>query len=126
MNKNLKIIIFGLLIWLIPTIISFLISYLNILSLFDIIVAVVVAATVIGFSYLYFKDIDGNFVREGIIIGVIWVLVSIILDLVLIIVGVTKLSLDNYVIYVAPVYIIIPAITIGFGLYKDQNKQDIG
>lgn len=126
MNKNLKIIIFGLLIWLIPTIISFLISYLNILSLFDIIVAVVVAATVIGFSYLYFKDIDGNFVREGIIIGVIWVLVSIILDLVLIIVGVTKLSLDNYVIYVAPVYIIIPAITIGFGLYKDQNKQDKG
>lgn len=126
MNKNLKIIIFGLLIWLIPTIISFLISYLNILSLFDIIVAVVVAATVIGFSYLYFKDIDGNFVREGIIIGVIWVLVSIILDLVLIIVGVTKLSLANYVIYVAPVYIIIPAITIGFGLYKDQNKQDIG
>lgn len=126
MNKNLKIIIFGLLIWLIPTIISFLISYLNILSLFDIIVAVVVAATVIGFSYLYFKDIDGNFVREGIIIGVIWVLVSIILDLVLIIVGVTKLSLANYVIYVAPVYIIIPAITIGFGLYKDQNKQDKG
>jgi len=45
---------------------------------------------------------------------------------VLIIVGVTKLSLDNYVIYVAPVYIIIPAITIGFGLYKDQNKQDKG
>lgn len=126
MNKNLKIIIFGLLIWLIPTIISFLISYLNILSLFDIIVAVVVAATVIGFSYLYFKDIDGNFVREGIIIGVIWVLVSIILDLVLIIVGVTKLSLANYAIYVAPVYIIIPAITIGFGLYKDQNKQDKG
>ena len=121
-----QIIIFGLLIWLIPTIISFLISYLNILSLFDIIVAVVVAATVIGFSYLYFKDIDGNFVREGIIIGVIWVLVSIILDLVLIIVGVTKLSLANYVIYVAPVYIIIPAITIGFGLYKDQNKQDKG
>ncbi|OPY28195.1 MAG: hypothetical protein A4E27_00381 [Methanobacterium sp. PtaU1.Bin242] len=126
MNKNLKIIIFGLLIWLIPTIISFLISYLNILSLFDIIVAVVVAATVIGFSYLYFKDIDGNFVREGIIIGVIWVLVSIILDLVLIILGVTKLSLANYAIYVAPVYIIIPAITIGFGLYKDQNKQDKG
>lgn len=122
MNNNLKIIIYGILIWLIPTLISFLISFLDILSLFDVIVAVVLAATVIGFTYLYLKDITENFVREGIITGVVWVLVSIILDLVLIIVGITKLSLENYAIYVAPLYIIIPAITIGFGLYKDQNK----
>ena len=122
MNKNLKIIIYGILIWLIPTLISFLISVFNILSLFDVIVAVVLAATVIGFTYLYLKDITENFVREGIITGVVWVLVSIILDLVLIIIGITKLSLENYAIYVAPLYIIIPAITIGFGLYKDQNR----
>lgn len=123
-NKIFKIIIFGLIVWLIPTLVTLLISYLNELYLFDVISAIAIAVTVIVFAYLYFKDIQSHFIKEGVIIGIVWLLISLILDIILIFLGITKLSLNEYAIYVAPLYIIIPAITIGFGLYKDQMVSE--
>ncbi|MCE5214954.1 MAG: hypothetical protein LLF83_09585 [Methanobacterium sp.] len=120
MNKIFKILIFGLIVWIIPTLITLLVSYLNGLYLFDVISAIAIAVTVIVFVYLYFKDITAQYIKEGIIIGIVWLVISIVLDIVLILLGITKLSLNEYAIYIAPLYIIIPAITIGFGLYKDQ------
>ncbi len=125
-NKIFKIIIFGLIVWLIPTLVTLLISYLNELYLFDVISAIAIAVTVIVFAYLYFKDIQSHFIKEGVIIGIVWLLISLILDIILIFLGITKLSLNEYAIYVAPLYIIIPAITIGFGLYKDlMGSEDL-
>jgi hypothetical protein len=123
-NKVFRIIIFGLIVWLIPTIVTLLVSYSNGLYLFDVISAIAIAATVIVFTYLYFKDIQNKYIKEGVIIGIVWLLISLILDIILIFLGITKLSLNEYAIYVAPLYIIIPAITIGFGLYKDQMDAE--
>lgn len=125
MNKYLKIISYGLIIWLIPTLVTLLASYLNALSFFDVISAIAIAITVIVFSYLYFEDVNVNFIKEGVILGVVWVVISIVLDIVLILLGITKLSLISYAANVIPLYIIIPAVTIGFGLYKDQMNQNI-
>lgn len=118
--KLLKLIGFGLIVWLIPTLITLLVSYLKIINYFDVISAVAIAVTVIVFSYLYFKNIEANLVKEGFILGIVWLLLSIILDIVLIFLGINQLSLMEYAYYVVPLYIIIPAITIGFGLYKDE------
>lgn len=125
MNKTLKIIIFGLVVWLLPSIVTLLISHRNEFYLFDVISALSIALTVIMFSYLYFKSINTHFIREGVIIGLVWLFISLILDVLLIFLGITKLSLIQYAIYIAPLYIIVPAITIGFGLYNDQmgNEQ---
>jgi hypothetical protein len=120
MNKIIKITGFGFIVWLIPTIITLLVSYLKFMSFFDVISALAIAVTVIVFTYLYFRDINVNLVKEGVIIGMVWLIMSLILDIVLIYLGITKLSLMEYAIYVAPLYVIVPAITIGFGLYKDQ------
>lgn len=119
-KKILKIIGFGLIVWLIPTLITLLVSNLKFLNFFDVISAVAIAITVIIFSYLYLRDIDANFIKEGVILGIVWLIISLVLDVVLVFLGITKLSLMEYTIYFAPLYIIIPAITIGFGLYKDQ------
>ncbi len=124
MNKVLKIIGFGFIVWLIPTLVTLLAYYLNGMFLFDVISAIAIAVTVIVFAYLYYKDINAHFIKEGVMIGIVWLVISLVLDVVLILLGITKLSLMEYAIFVAPIYIIIPAITIGFGLYKDQMLKN--
>ncbi len=122
--KNiLKILVLGFIVWLVPTIITYITSFTSGLYLFDIISALSIAITVIILGYLYFKDINSHYIREGIIIGVVWLLISIVLDIVLILMGITKLTLTQYAVYVAPSYIIIPAVTIGFGLYNNQMSE---
>ena len=123
LKNDLKIITFGFMVWLIPTIVTYITSFTSGLYLFEIISALSIAITVIIFAYLYFIDLDSHFIKYGIIIGVIWIIISIVLDIILVLLGITKLTLSQYLFYVAPIYIIIPAVTIGFGLYKDQIKE---
>lgn len=123
LKNDLKIITFGFMVWLIPTIVTYITSLTSGLYLFEIISALSIAITVIIFAYLYFIDLDSHFIRDGIILGMIWIIISIVLDIVLVLLGITKLTLSQYLFYVAPIYIIIPAVTIGFGLYKDQIKE---
>lgn len=123
LKNDLKIITFGFMVWLIPTIVTYITSFTSGLYLFEIISTLSIAITVIIFAYLYFKDLDSHFIRDGIIMGMIWIIISIVLDIVLVLLGITKLTLSQYLFYVAPIYIIIPAVTIGFGLYKDQIKE---
>lgn len=124
MNKNLKIVNYGLLVWLIPSLITVtLSSFWSTFSVFEVVSAVAIAVTVIILAYLYFKGITENFIKEGILIGIIWLIISIALDLILIALGISQLNLTSYVMYVAPLYIIIPVLTIGLGLYKSRGNE---
>lgn len=98
-------------------------SYLNVLYYFDVVAALAIAITVIVFSYLYFKDKTTHLIREGVTIAVMWLLITLVLDVLLIYLGISDVSLIEYAITVLPLYIIIPAITLGFGLYKNQMTQ---
>ncbi|MGB9979076.1 hypothetical protein [Methanobacterium sp.] len=124
MNKNSKIINYGLLVWLIPSLITVTLASFVAVNIFEVISGVAIALTVIVFSYLYFGGITENFIKEGFLIGIIWLIISIILDIILIMLGISQLSLTGYLMYVAPLYIIIPAITIGLGLYLNQRMND--
>ena len=123
MNKNSKIINYGVLVWLIPSLITVTLASFVAMNVFEIISAVAIAVTVIVFSYLYFRGITENFIKEGILIGIIWLIISIILDLILVAVGISQLNLTSYAMYVAPLYIIIPAVTIGLGVYMKQKRR---
>ena len=125
MNKNAKIINYGLLVWLIPSLITVILgSFMAAMNIFEIVSAAAIAVIVIIFSYLYFKGITENFIKEGILIGISWLIISIVLDIILIFLGISQLTLIDYAMYVAPLYIIIPAITIGLGLYMNQKMND--
>jgi hypothetical protein len=126
-NKNAKIINYGLLVWLIPSLITVILgSFLAAINIFEIISAVAIAVTVMVFSYLYLKVITENFLKESVLIGISWLIISIALDIILILLGISQLTLINYTMYVAPLYIIIPAITIGLGLYMNQRMNNVG
>jgi uncharacterized membrane-anchored protein len=124
-KKILEIIGFGFIVWLIPTIVTYFASDAGSVQLYDFTASVAIGGSAVVLSYIYFKDITSHFVREGIIIAIVWLMITLVLDVVLIFLGVSKTSLLEYAVTVVPLYVIIPAITIGFGLYLDQMVANV-
>ncbi|MEL7671227.1 hypothetical protein [Methanobacterium sp.] len=124
MNKNLKIVLFGFLAWLIPFTVSFFIYPLKapMYSIFESIMSVLIAAAAMILSYLYFKDIKTNFVMEGIITGIVWFIIAIVIDLLMFMpASPMHMNFTDYMMTVGVKYLIIPVVTIGTG-YVAQNK----
>ena len=124
-KKILEIIGFGFIVWLIPTIVTYFASDAGSVQLYDFTASVAIGGSAVVLSYIYFKDITSHFVREGVILAIVWVLTTIVLDVVLIYLGISKTSLIEYAVTIVPLYVIIPAITIGFGLYLDQMVANV-
>ena len=127
MNKNLKIVLFGFLIWLIPFAISFFIYPLKapMYSLFESIMSVLIAISAVIFSYLYFKDIETNFVMDGIKTGIMWFIIAIVIDLLMFMpASPMHMNFTDYMMTIGVKYLIIPVVTIGTG-YIAQNKTII-
>ena len=125
MNRTIQIAGYGFFVWLIPFLISLLIypikEYAN--TLFESIMAVIITITVVLIAAAYFKGINKNFLKEGVIIGTVWFLLSILIDLLLFIpASPMQMSFTNYMMDIGLTYLIIPVITTGFG-YLLQNKN---
>ncbi len=124
MNKNLKIILFGFLVWLVPFLVSFVVFPLraSMYPLFESIMSVIIAISVVVFSYFYVRDLDVNFVREGIISGIVWFIINIIIDLVIFMpASPMHMAFNDYIMGIGLKYLIIPSVTIGMG-YMAENK----
>ena len=126
MNRILKIVGYGVLIWLIPFLVSVLIfpmkTYAN--PLFESIMPLVITITVIILGVAYFKRMSENFFKEGIIIGAAWFFLSIVIDLLLFMSpSPMQMGFVNYMMDIGITYFIIPVITIGIG-YIIQNKSN--
>ncbi len=123
MNKYLKAVLFGFSLWMIPFAVSVLIFPLRATQrpLFESIMPVVIAVWTVFFSILYLTRIDGNFLREGIFIGIVWLLFSIALDLI-VFQGPLKMPLRDYISDIAVTYLIIPTIAIGLGYLMDHPR----
>ncbi len=84
-----KMALFGFFIWLICFIFGFLLFPLNSganLPLFKSLMTVISVIVGLFFIYLYFKKIDSKFVTEGLIAGVVWFLINIILDIIFLVI----------------------------------------
>jgi len=118
MNKNLKIVLFGFLVWLIPFAVSFFIYPLKtpMYSLFESIMSVLIAVAAMIFSYFYFRDIKTNFAVEGIITGIVWFIIAIVIDLVMFLpASPMHMNFNDYMMTIGVKYLIIPVVTIGTG-----------
>lgn len=110
-------LVFGFLIWLIPFTVSILIFPLRTSNrpLFESIMPVVVTLCAVVFSILYFRKLGGGFVREGILLGVMWFVISIVIDLLMFMWGPMKMTFAEYMMDIGLTYLVIPTVTIGFG-----------
>ncbi|MEN4017769.1 MAG: hypothetical protein PQ975_04170 [Methanobacterium sp.] len=124
MNKNLKIILFGFLVWLIPFLVAFAIFPLRVYMrpLFESIMPLTLTIIVVMLAYYYLKNMEVNFVKEGMIIGFAWFIINIAIDLTMFMpASPMQMSFVDYMMDIGLTYVMIPVITVGMG-YMAQNK----
>ncbi|CAF30075.1 hypothetical protein [Methanococcus maripaludis] len=116
----LKCGFFGLLTWLVPFFLSFLFYSESEGLLIDIFLfksIMIVVSGLIGVSLLiiYFKDIKKDYLIEGIFVGVSWLIINLILD-ILILIPMSGMTCLTYFSQIGLRYLIIPTISISMGL----------
>jgi uncharacterized membrane protein YbhN (UPF0104 family) len=123
-----KAVIFGILVWLIAFIAALLIFPLreSARPLFESIMPVVVTVATVIFAVLYFRRVSKDHAREGILLGVLWFAINVVIDLPLMLTGPIGMSLGEYMADIGLTYLIIPAVTMGFGLAGAQVAASAG
>ena len=124
MNKSVKLVGFGFLIWLIPFLVSFVIFPLRNANrpLFESIMPIILVLTVMIISVLYFKKIEKESLKEGLIAGVLWFVLSLVIDLMLFLpASPMQMSFSDYMIDIGLTYLIILMIPIGIGALVNKK-----
>ncbi len=117
MKKYLRLGLWGFLVWLIPFVLSCLIFPLktSLPALFESIMPVVVVICTVVFAVVYLRKLKANFLREGIIVGIAWLVICLVFDLLMFMEGPMKMTFADYMMDIGLVYLMIPTITVGFG-----------
>lgn len=120
MNSIVKAFLFGFLSWLIPFISSFPFyskeaGLLIDVFLFKSIMIIVGAVTGAFLMVLYFKNVNKKYLKEGLLLGLIWFVLNIGLDM-LVLVPMAKITISSYFMGIGIRYLVIPifSITIGY------------
>ena len=119
MNKCIKISLYGFLTWLIPFVISFLFYSKDGQPVIDVflfksIMIVVGSGTGATLLVLYFKKIKEHYLKEGIIVGLLWFAINIILDLV-VLVPMSDIEIGTYFAQIGLRYLVIPIMSVAIG-----------
>jgi hypothetical protein len=116
MHSIKKAIIFGVLVWAVPFVVAFAIYPIRQSNriMFESIMPVIVAGSVVIFALLYFKKAISVSVWEGLILGLIWFALCFLIDIFMFSSGPMEMSFTDYIADVGIVYIMIPIITVGF------------
>ncbi len=123
MSAKGKTILFGFLIWLAAFVVAFLIFPIRESSrpLFESIMPVVVTSATALFAVIYFRGVREDYLREGLVLGCVWVAINVLIDMPLMLVGgPMKMTLGEYIADIGLTYLVIPAVTIGIGLSCQQ------
>ena len=128
MKQYLKLALFGFLTWLIPFVVSFFFYYktghlvIGDIFLFKSIMIVTGATTGAVLLILYFGKISEKYLYHGILIGIVWLAMNWVLDL-LILVPMAKLSLYDYFAQIGLRYLIIPVMSIMMGYLLERKAK---
>ncbi len=126
MNKYLKNVLYGFLAWLIPFVASFFFytreGKLTIdVFLFKSIMIIVGSISAAFLLISYFKGINDYYLKEGIMVGVIWFGINILLDL-LVLIPMSGMSITDYFTQIGLRYLVIPAMSITVGATLANRK----
>ncbi|HEY1405668.1 MAG TPA: hypothetical protein VF857_03575 [Spirochaetota bacterium] len=112
----MKKIIYGLIAWLVPFLFSVAVWPLHetMLPLFKSVVLVFSVTLGVVLLVLYFRKVEGRYFRDGIILGLVWLAISLILDLA-VLVYFMKMPLGMYLMDIGLRYLLMPVLSAGFG-----------
>ena len=128
MNKYLKMLLYGFLTWLIPFVVGF--SFYSPQGellvdglVFKSIMVAVGSITGAILLVLYFKPITTSYLNEGILVGLVWIGLNLVLDLV-VLVPMAGMTTRDYFLQIGLSYLTIPAMSISIGLVANQAKSE--
>jgi len=119
MTSIKRALLFGLLVWLIPFAVAFVIFPIRESSrpLFESIMPVAISVATVVFGVLYFRIVPSKYLREGVLIGLIWLVMCLLIDMPLMLLGgPMQMTLWEYVADIGVTYLMIPVITVGMGV----------
>lgn len=127
MHSYKKAFLFGFLTWLVPFIVAIPFYKADRTLAVDIFlfksIMIVVASAFGSFALVkYFKTVKDNFVKEGVLVGVLWFAINIILDMIILI-PMPKMLIGDYVMQIGLRYLMIPAISVGMGFVLRNSKM---
>ena len=120
-------IIFGIAIWVLSYVLSSILGpiFTDNLPYIDLIIPLITIVVTGFFGILYIRNIETNEVVEGVLVGMIFVIVDIILDMIFLVVPNTQnIMFDNFPVHVISVAILTLLITTFLG-YLAQMKIDL-
>lgn len=123
MNHKLAIL-YGIIIWAFVLIISLVISPLHSSErpLFESIMPVALVLVVTVASIKYFQNSKKKTLMAGLCLGLIWLGISLGLDLLLFLWGPMRMTVADYLKDIGATYSLIPILTTAFGYMYEQNK----
>lgn len=127
MTSLRRALLFGFLVWLVPFVAAFVIFPLRESSrpLFESIMPVVIAITVVALGVTYFRRATGGYVREGVALGVLWLAICVIIDLPLMLLGgPMQMTVREYIADIGVTYLLIPVLTVGMGVALTSVKPE--
>jgi hypothetical protein len=129
-RKSIKLVGFGLLTWLLPFLISVPLYSPEGEPLYDIFliksILLVVSAALGTFLILaYFRDVHARYLREGALLGAIWLLINWALDFAVLL-PLSGMDVGTYMVQIGLRYLVIPIIAIGIGAAIEQAVRGSG
>lgn len=120
--RNARLWLYGFFVWLVPFVVALALSGVKATNrlLFESIMPVVLTLTVVVFLSLDFQTIAGGYLRRGLRAGLVWLGISIVLDLALFSSGPVRMSFLDYMMDIGLTYVIIPILAIAVGRLADR------
>ena len=113
-----KVFGIGCLVWLVPFIVAFMVFPFHASNrpLFESIMAVAVTGSAVGFGIWYLKNITRDVVIEAVKLGILWFVISVLIDTPLMLLGgPMKMTQAQYLSDIGVTYLCIPIVTWGLG-----------
>jgi hypothetical protein len=125
----IKIGFLGFLSWMIPFFVSFLFfkpggELLVPYATFKSVITVVGVLTGCYLLYRYFMYVDKDFVRNGVIVGVVWFLINIVSD-VIVLIPMMKSNFEDYFMTIGLSYFSIPVMSVTIGYLLENKKKTV-
>jgi Na+/proline symporter len=126
MKSIKKTLLYGFLVWLLPFAVAIPFYSRDGQPLIDIFLLksiMIIVGSVAGavFLILYFKKVTENYLREGLIIGLIWLAINWILDFI-ILVPMANMDIGTYFAQIGLRYLTIPIFSVTIGLLLNFQK----
>lgn len=117
MGSRVRLVAYGFLVWLIPFAVAAILLPARIewRDLFESIMAVTLALTITLLAFDHLRRIPADPAMAGLITGLVWMAISIVIDLPLMLSPFIGMSLGEYVADIGVTYLMMPVITTGIG-----------